>query len=164
MSTEIVSALIGLAGGMVGVLLGFFLSGVREARNRRQEAIDLRRRNLSKLKNLLQTGKALFDQAGGQAFEIKYNPRDPIQKRSLMNLIEHNARISDQLIESELFPSQPEVKAFHENATYLKTQVMEGSTTDWIRAQFPEELESMVDVEIEMLAAPSARSAVNRSR
>jgi len=151
MSTEIVSALIGLAGGIVGMLLGFFLSGIREARNRREEAIELRRRNLTKLKNLLQTGKTLFDQAGGQAFEIKYDPQDPIQKRSLMNLIEHNARISDQLIESELFPSESEVKAFHENATYLKTQVLEGSTADWIRAQFPEKLESMIDMEIERL-------------
>jgi hypothetical protein len=153
LDSTIISAIIGFIGALAGIVITLVVTGHRENWRIKREKIERKQYALTKLKNLLTNGKTLYEQAGGLSFEIKYDPEDKSQYNLVLQFIENNAKVEQQLIEAGVPSDRKEVKEFLKNATYLKTQVIEGKTTDWLRSQFPTELDQYVDKELEMLSS-----------
>lgn len=152
LDSVIVSAIIGLTGTLAGVVVTLLVTWIREDRRIKREKTEKKQYALTKLKNLLVNGKTLYEQAGGLSFEIEYDSEDKSQYNLVLMFIENNAKVAEQLIETGVPSDRKEVKDFLKNATYLKTQVIEGETTKWLRSQFPKELEEYVERELEKLS------------
>jgi hypothetical protein len=151
--STIVAAIIGVIGTLAGVVVTLLLTWYREDKRIKREKKEKKLYELTKLKNLLVNGKTLYEKAGGLSFEIEFDFEDKSQYNLILKFIENNAKIEQQLIEAGVPSDREEVMKFLENATYLKTDVIEGKTGDWWRSRFPDELAEYVERELEKLSA-----------